>query len=495
LFGALRLQLELDAPIKRPVFGLLNSSTPSNVDYFPRFVRYFGGDPVFLGGFLQTFPSSMTTMKNTPIFKPIDFYEIFDLWQQLIRQMLTNYNNDLTSESQNTFCPLTQKQLLLLCAGVLRINFRDSQILTQSINPYGTTITANNWTTFLMANNCSASAIFDSVQLPLAFLENLRSLRMRAVFGAKFPRKIGGKVKMVTDKNNPQIILPVLGYFTSDTIPVYDYANNRLSTVVPILAPADPSEVLPQLHDGFAGTGTYVDLGTGDYLQNIVNIWNQFMGELSATVEAPGVLGHEMGILAFSQIAFTDYVVQVNGEDIDVNRFSKGLTAYDMVVQRKARREERLKREKSSIKKGKVIVKQLQAFTETNGIAATSASVPILGMVWPYVNFWIRPSIRLGYESSSDNQQPWSVTSGQLAMNEPYKINNTVVTGDTDTPIPSINQNVRNLQFVKMMLTGLKASGPNSYTQILLDAAAQGRGSGIMDVITAFASPLLSVLL
>jgi hypothetical protein len=487
-----------DAPILRPVLGLLNSVSSSNAvnsNYYPRHVRVFAGDPLFLGCFGPVFRSNMYSMKNWPVFKPIDFYQIFDLVQQFLVILLNNYHANIVQRSQVPFCPLTQKALLLLVAGICRVNFADSQILSQGINPYATTSTANDWTPFLMTSNCYPSEIFNAVIMPLAFWENLRSLRMRAVYGARKPKKVKGKISYVEDFNNPQLIVPSLGYFTGDSIPVLQYVSMTTGSPVltPILAPVDPSEVLPALHDGYIGSNTYVDMGTGDYLNSIVNNWNSFLTELSNCVESPTVLGQELGIMAFSQVGCTDYIVQIPGQDGVSNDDIKGITPFGKLCIKEQRRKDRLLREESLRKrKLPVEVMRVDAQASTNGIAATTASFQFNSVVWPHISFWIRPSIRIGIELSEE-QSKWSVTNGQIALNEPFRINGTQVAED-GTGIPTISQEVRNLEFARLMVTNIGASGPNGYTNMLLEAAKEGRGSGISDIIKAFAAPAIDLV-
>jgi len=423
----------------------------------------------------------MVHMKNRPIFKPVDFNLFFDLIQCFVQQALNNYYSVSANEDQTPYCPITIIDAQILFAGVLRYNFMDTQYLVQGINPVGASSTANAWTTWLMSNNVYADEKFNEVQLPLGILENIRSLRGRALYGA---RKFS-KGNLEPDENNPQFILPVLGYYAQDPVTTLDYLNSTDNTTYEIWAPAG-SEILPALHDG-SYNNEFLDLQQGAYIQTVINTWNQWINTLQGVIQQSGILGMEHGILAFSQIAYTDVLVYSDNDYVLANEVDHTLVPISRV---KANIEIR-KKQREKVKKVKSIKGVSSASPFNLEMSVVTGNNNFNSLIWPYAQHWWRPSIRLAQESTTD-QPAWSATNVQIAMAEPYRV--AEVRPASNTITDSLSVHLKNLNHAKLLVNASLTAGDNAYTEMLKEAAKGGRGSLVSDVIRTFAAPFAEVV-
>lgn len=377
---------------------------------------------------------------------------------------------------------ITQIDAQIMLAGVLRYNFEETQALVQGLNPYYSVPADNEWCTWLMANNCYASQSFAQVMLPLAFLENLRSLRGRAIYGAMKPSKKG----FVPDHGNPQLILPVLGQFPNDTIDSLEYYDASTEEMTSIWAVPDGGQ-LPNLWDGYIGNNAY-NITTSEYIESVITNWNKFMAEISNVVESPGVLGSEDGIMAFSTIGFTNYYEVIEPLSIHVPRT---MTIRDTPLRVAAKLKE-MRAKPSRTKSGKFVKVAGVDDSTTNTLTLVSAvgSVPFNAIVWPYIKNWVKPSFRLGMENNNSQVQ-LTVTNFQALYGEPHRLNASLVS--SGEILQGESQAKSNVNFATMMVHPPATEGCNTLTQALKEAAAQGRGSSIMDVIKTFAIPFAEV--
>jgi len=332
-----------------------------------------------------------------------------------------------------------------------------------------------------MSNNVYADEKFNEVQLPLGILENIRSLRGRALYGA---RKFS-KGNLEPDENNPQFILPVLGYYAQDPVTTLDYRNSTDNTTYEIWAPAG-SEILPALHDG-SYNNEFLDLQQGAYIQTVINTWNQWINTLQGVIQQSGILGMEHGILAFSQIAYTDVLVYSDNDYILANEVDHTLVPISRV---KANIEIR-KKQREKVKKVKSIKGVSSASPFNLEMSVVTGNNNFNSLIWPYAQHWWRPSIRLAQESTTD-QPAWSATNVQIAMAEPYRV--AEVRPASNTITDSLSVHLKNLNHAKLLVNASLTAGDNAYTEMLKEAAKGGRGSLVSDVIRTFAAPFAEVV-
>jgi len=469
--GGSQVILTNPTPIIHPAFGLLGSISESNsANFIPKHTRVFGGDAIWLGWFLSHIKKpSHIKMKHPPIFKFIDYNWFAAIILQWLVNLYENASGQNTHQqffSTNPVFPLTYYQFRILLAGVMRYVFSDTQTGVQGITPNSSNSTANSFTPFTVGTGTFSYTAYASVMLPIYAVENLRSLTFCETNSSINPGK------GVKDTNNPQMVIPVLGYWESDDITggeIPTYYNSETATSVDLFTTLT-GEIMPSLHDGNV-SGVFYSLNAGQNVASLISSWNETMSVFTDQIEGLVQIGSNSPVNAFRIIGMTSVQQFSSGDQFAL----KGLTSsdrrfsYAKQVEISNNRVKELKKN-PSVPKRKILTGEFSQLTVT----AVTSSVPIVASVWEEIQqVWMKPVIRLGLEGSSP-QVPWTIQNVQVYADE---VNVTYYAGSTvDEEVTlsySLSTAIRNYASVMLKAT----TSPYSPLTVMLMSASKQTGT------------------
>jgi len=185
------------------------------------------------------------------------------------------------------------------------LNVFEHQHMVQFITPL--TVSGgpgiNSFAPFYVNGSSCANSFFSDLLVPKLLQENLGALRSRTIYNPKIKSKI-----------NRRVVIPVLGYYTLDTPPTFQYKTP--DGLVPLFLTPTPAQNTIELQAGSAGNTTCYNLN-GVYYQKTKENWNYYVQKLGAvSTEVTSIVGDQgplgLGLLFYTSIIneplFTDTV-------------------------------------------------------------------------------------------------------------------------------------------------------------------------------------------
>jgi len=366
-----------------------------------------------------------------------------------------------------TICPLTLQEVMLLLRNVLMQAFKDTQPAVQSLYPVSPDSASDPQP---VAFTCGANTCFladTGMKLPQGFVENIRALVARSI-----PK----------GKNGSLSFIPVLGIIQGDVLNENDYQfssnqppdgavitqnsflagtavmSQRIVKNVAVMMPETATQI--SLVDGSfsnAGGAGFVFINQPARLKQLTEIWNEWIGKLSAYTDPLVTFGTEKGISILSSVTMTRHVSILNPQ-----AKIRQQTTVDTRVQK---------------------FKYLQSavYQVRQSIAITGQSRLIASPFEQVLSTWILPVNYFLLGDGVSNQtayQRW-----QAIMGEPYSQPST--TGNDGILLSTNHANMA----AKMSHT---RDAPASDWQQLFDLESkEGRGGILSGLIASFAGDVL----
>lgn len=318
-FAGIAYPLNLEVPIKKPMFASFGASADPGIDSqrYGNLHANSCGDGTFLAaGQLTWFTEEKWGMQRPPKLHFIDFYEFADVvakWVSGIQQAFVNDPDNALADPATVKCTLTLQEMCLLLRNVLMTAFKDSQAGVHSLYPVvPASDTDSQFVPFIVGTNTCFLSSTD-MRLPVPLIENIRALIMR------FIHRQG---------EDWEIFIPVLGQYYQKAIEAEDYTY----------LPPDSEEPLPSfttqdsiakrrviikgvesfipmveepisLIDGSCSSGQ-ANINDPAALKKMVTLWEAWYVEsgVSSYSTDVGLLGTEQGINVLTSINMTRHL-------------------------------------------------------------------------------------------------------------------------------------------------------------------------------------------
>lgn len=436
-------------------------------------VEFFGGGGCYVGGKLNGLARTAEMRgKIRPIFKKMDFNEVFEVCALWLANVLTLASGNVLQEDGTTplICPLTVQDFrILLRQAILSMNM-EAQSMTQDL----TFFSLDEFFPFIVSSGTCAKQLGNTMVLPIPLVENLRASIRRTFRAKSADGKWDGQIVDFT---------PVWGMWASDIPLITNYTYTNGSGTFPVFTTL-VAEMPINLIDGSftppGGPTVWLDLNGPELLTN-ATLWNEFVSNLAANSTTLTPIGSEKGISALEVITLS--FVQLNIPQIPpplpAPVPNSPLSKTPTIIRK-------LSAEKP-LKLGKPRTTLLSRFG-VGPQAGTNAS--------PYNNWstnFVCSNQRIVSSAWSECQQYWILpatrTDGAPVDNSNYSAYQSEVCepnffylgsfgNSTTTSNPDIFSTTfqRHLQYASMMSKPV-AGTPNTWEDYLSGAAANGRGS------------------
>lgn len=471
---------QLEVPIFRPYLAAMNSFV--SVEEPPQ--NRFGGlnvttagDSLWLGGSMGTLVKSKHwEMQRYPKFHAVDFLEFADVLAQWVSNIQTAYLGDPTGVQNNQpatsiVCPLTIQEMQLLLRNVCMTAFKSTQAAVQGLYPFVPDSSSDNQ--FVPYTAHAGTCFIDSIdmQLPLPLVENLRDLVYR---------------KVKRSKTDVEFFVPVLGQYALDELDTGDYnyhgsVNGGTPGSFPSFTVTSQfvkkvkspktglivEEVLPEtvisLVDGGYTSG-YVAINNPAQLKFLATQWNNWLKDHNLAMYSVPLcqLGTEQGINVLFSGNMTRYWAQPPARIRKEQENPEGV--YDS---RRFR------------PRNKVMLTSPYA---NRLVVADSAQSEIIGTAYEQVqSTWILPIVEVEFASgplvNSTVLPRW-----QAIMKEPFV--QTYSSGDDGVTLATMHAT-----YASKMVKARQGE-PDDLTQLLVEAATQGRGGILSGLVGGALSAL-----
>lgn len=446
--------IELEVPITDPVCSVFLQRPDNNNTYLSRYGRYnraWEGDGLTLAGMFMSMKLNQLSFKDPPKYKFIDFNEIVEvlyLWIEGVQNKVANDPAFVENLGQNTgstlledlTCPLTMQEIRIMLRAVLMNLFKDTQYYVQGLYPNVPTSSQDNqFVAFACATGTCAYPGVTEPKFPMVFIENWRLLTMRVNYGQR-----GGK-------QNPNIYIPVLGQFFSDT-----FTSNGASITVTTGTAEDPvqrtvpsfytqvNEDVISMIDGSTGSGTYKAINDPAYVSSLITLWNEWINRVSSYSTELGTLGTDGGITELTVLPMTKHY-QIPSVDSIKSKTDIGiLSRVRRIVQ---------------------AIPQSSPYYNKNVIAYTSQSTFIQHSWETYQQYCIMP---INFSSQGSVPTSTFYTRYQAIKEEPHNL----ILTETDKLYRAFNSH---LIFANLAIKD-KFTKKSEIDIFLVEAAKRGRG-------------------
>jgi len=305
-----------------------------------------------------------------------------------------------------------------------------------------------------MGSNCCANSIWANAQMPLFFLENLRSLKYRAVL----------TVCEDDDITDPQIFIPVLGQMGGTTFTTYTYTNYSTGGTPNVFTSSYSGEIALNLWDGSSG-GSQYDMNAGNYPQQIVTTWNTWIASFTNIVVGLTTLDNDDGVDELQVITYTDQIIN-----------NPNLTWLNYVTQNDYfHTPNPAELKKIALKRlDSHKVKDVQSLFGTFQLESVTGAVEIDKCSWETIlQYWIKPICLVNIDTSGA-QPYWNPTNIQIYGSEMFSIQFTTQSNSGMAEGPTLQ--MRNSSFASYMINAISAPPSNAYS-LFLQLQEKGQAS------------------
>lgn len=297
--GAWFKRLELEVPVRRPLFSVFSGSPFSRGFGDPsraaNYMRNFSCDGFLLGGMLvgKLMPHQ-TTVKNWPRPHFVDFNEMLDVLAQActlaIELRLSEKDTRDLIEADPTYypgevqCPLTLQEVGLLLRATLMTAFDDSQLMGQGTYPRSASRGDNEFVSFVCgANTCPQSGA-SLMRIPVLLKQNVLALRQRVINASR------------SGSNNPQVWFPILGQYEEDILNTENYFNiiegeTQFNTFF-----FDPEEDFISYVDGSTSSNDVVWINDPAAITKLAERWNEWTVRMGNYFWSMDTIGSDQGV-------------------------------------------------------------------------------------------------------------------------------------------------------------------------------------------------------
>lgn len=359
------------------------------------------------------------TTKNPPIFKVIDFEEIYGyVCSWMVACYTTFARQDTTGTSGVNYArqslPFTQQDFRICLRQALMVHFSSSQKAVQFLGPMTIPTGANGFAPFLAHCGTYGLQTFGDMMLPEVLVENLHCLKARKYNAG--------------DGNNPIWYFPVLGRYIQDSVLPYEFQPS-VSSVQNLFTTMTQDSI--NLIDG-AVTGGYCVFNS-QYYQQVKETWNQYVGYFEQYGGNIARLSGDHGPVGLNLLSCTRYEVNA---DIDLP--VRGTTPEDykqhfVEANEKAELLKKLKRSSQKELKVPKKIKPKKVGNLPEAILTTlctqwyTSNVPVvteLSSIFPHL---ILPSMRV---DETQTNSPTSLAMMQIESIEPRSIQSAQISSD-----------------------------------------------------------------
>lgn len=301
--GGIDLLLDHEVPIHSPLLGTWNTPATNPINTLSgrggQRTSKTAGTPIMIGaGLSSIFQARHWSTKIKPYIKFYDFLEFGQVLAYFCQGLLTRLASDNISQSTISDplayqCPLSLQEVLLLLRNEMMYLFSSTQAACQCITPRNQN--ANMFTTFSAGtNSCSVGSV--NMQLPLAFVENIKSAacQMGITKGrsVRYWLPVLGKYDGVSlSQSDYQVDFTVLGEVT--TVPVFATPSAKTVSTKGEQVAAEP---IFNLIDGTSG-GTSYFINDTKRLGELVVHWNKWIANLSAYSSSLTTVTNDKGMV------------------------------------------------------------------------------------------------------------------------------------------------------------------------------------------------------
>lgn len=296
--GAWYKDIESEVEITAPAFSSFSKySTQTNYENrVPMKLHAYSGDAAVTMGLPLTNLNSSYFNKRAPVFKLIDFEEIYAV---LVHFAVSTVKNLYITGAwvENASIGMTEQDFRVLLRQALLTVF-DAQYAVQFLGPLNFGTQQNGFVPFEIMGNTSSTPSFGQMNIPLILKENLAALRARTIVPAG-----------TTSKINKVNYIPVLGRYVLDSpvtpVVVIDNGGGTWDLFLP------PSGPNINLIDGTIGNSQYVNL-SGSYYKTVLANWNYFMTQAAKVIADYGPIQGDQGAAGLGAIFYTGVVASVD---------------------------------------------------------------------------------------------------------------------------------------------------------------------------------------
>jgi len=357
--------------------------------------------------------------KNPPIFKVIDFEEIYGYvcsWMVACYQAFGRQDTTGTGGVNylRQSLPFTQQDFRICLRQALMVHFASSQKAVQFLGPMTVPTGANGFVPFIAHCGTFGLQKFGSLMLPEVLVENLHCLKARKYNAG--------------DGSNPIWYFPVFGRYVLDSVLPYQFQPSVGSAQNLFVTETQDSI---NLIDGSVTSG-YCNLNS-QYYQDVCEVWNQYVGYFEQYGGNISSLSGDHGPIGLNLLSCTRFEVTA-----DVEVAAKGTTPedYRRMFEEAAEKAELLKKLKRASQKDIKIPKKDKPKQVANlpaGILTTlctqwyTSNVPVvteLSTIFPHL---ILPSMRV---DGSQTVSPTSLAMMQIESIEPRSIQSSQISPD-----------------------------------------------------------------
>lgn len=401
--GAWYKDVESEVEILAPVFSSFSKySTQTNYENrVPMKLHAYSGDAAVAMGLPLTNLNSSYYNKRAPVFKLIDFEEIYAVVIHLAVNVIKKLFA-LGNWVQGGSLGVTQQDFRIVLRQALLTVF-DTQHMVQFLGPLNFGSQQNGFVPFQVMGNTASTPAFGQFNIPLILKENLAALRSRTIIPAGTKSKI-----------NKVNYIPILGRYVLDS-PVTPYVqpDNGATGWDLFLPPSGPTI---NLIDGTIGNSQYVNL-SGSYYKTVMQNWNYFLAEQATNmITEYGPIQGDQGAPGLGALFYTGVVASVDDTIDRPKNVAIKYAKWAEIISNKARAEpppvkERIKQSRSlSVNETKMEKKKSVADIQ----ALAPATLATLTKKWStsvfklsaeqqqFLDFIITPCMRLDPNNTND---------------------------------------------------------------------------------------------
>jgi len=413
-----------------------------------------------------------------PKFHCVDFLEFVDVLAQWVSAIQDSYCKDKAAQNvlsssalQDLICPLTFLEMQLLLRAVIMAAFKDTQAGVQGLYPFTPTSSTDNQFVPFIASAGTCNIACPDMKLPLAFVENIRSLVARHIehkpgYAEWFIPILG---KYALTELNPATYTFQYAFtdqpvqtLPSFTLPTGIYRENLIDSKTKKTMSKLLNEQPISLIDGAYASG-YVAINDTTRLQALSTRWNAWLEQNGLATYSMSLtpLSTDLGVNVLCSVSMTRIVNKVTPQAKE--------RAQQIIDVRSERHAER--------------VCVLNEYNDLQSVAELSQGVILSSPYEMVLKSWILPTVRLEVEGTSFiTAQKW-----QGLMVEPYQIITTA--GEQGRSLSYMHSSYAS-QMVKANL-----ERKNSWEEFFVEMAKLGRGgilSGLVAKMVGSAVPQLS---